>query len=152
EQRLRPVPHRFVPEPVRWTAGECDLDVVEPERRVERADALDETRELAGDLLLAAEDMAVVLRELPEPEEAVQSSRGLVPVHQAELGKAQRQVGPERPHPSDQLHVSGTADRLQSAGLALEDQHSLAEDAPVSAPLPDRLRKDLRTSHLAVAL
>ena len=105
-----------------------------------------------GDLVLPAEDVAVVLDELSEAEEPVEGARRLVPVHEAELREAQRQLARQRRHPSHELHVSRTADRLQRPGLALHHEHPLAEDAPVAAPLPDRLGEDLGAAHLAVAL
>ena len=47
---------------------------------------------LALDLVLAAEDVRVVLREGAHAHQAVQRARRLVAVARAELGHAQRQV------------------------------------------------------------
>ena len=152
EQRLGPVPDGVVAEAVRWTAREGDLEVLEAERRVQRPQAPDEAKELVRDLFLAAEDVPVVLGELAQAEQTVEGSRGLVAVDEAELGDAERKLAPQRTQAANQLHVPGTADRLQRPGLALDDQHPLAEDAPVAAALPDWLGEDLGAPHLAVAL
>ena len=45
-----------------------------------------------SDLLLGAEDVAVVLGERPHPHDAVQRPGGLVAVARAEFAEAQRQV------------------------------------------------------------
>ena len=82
----------------------------------------------------------------------MEGSRGLVAVDEPELGDAKRKLAPQRTQAAHQLHVPGTAHRLQRPGLALDDQHPLAEDAPVTAALPDWLGEDLGTPHLAVAL
>ena len=119
EQGLCPVPDCVVPEAIRGTAGEGDLEVLEAERRVQRPQAPDEPQQLARDLVLATEDVPVVLRELTQAEQAVERSGGLVAVDEAELGDAQRKLAPGWPQAAHQLHVPGTADRLQSPGLAL---------------------------------
>ena len=152
EQRLCPVPDGIVAEALRGTAREGDLELLEAERGVQRPQAPDEAEQLVGNLVLAAEDMPVVLRELTEAEQAVECARGLVAVDEAELGDAQRKLAPQRGQAANQLHVPGTADGLQRPGLALHDQHPFAEDAPVAAALPDRLGEDLGTADLAVAL
>src|SRR5262249_30542833 len=152
QERLRPVPDRVVSQSPRRTSGEGDLEIFEPEGGIQRPDAPDETPELVPDLLLAAEHVPIVLGELTETEQAVQRSGRLVPVHEAELGDSQWQIGPPGAHSPDELHVAGTADRLQRPGLSLDDQHPLAEDAPVAAALPHRLGEHLGTSHLPVAL
>ena len=152
EQPLGPVPDRIVAQPRRGPPRERDLDVVESERRVERAQAPDEEGELGGDLVLPAEHVPVVLDELTEAEEPVERARRLVPVHEPELGDAQRQLTPQRRQPSDELHVARTADGLQRPGLALQHEHAVAEHAPVAAAFPDILGEDLRATHLAVAL
>src|SRR5262249_51541886 len=129
-----------------------NLDVVEAQCAIERPEAPDEARQLVGDLVLATEDVTVVLRELSEAEEAVQRPGGLVPVHQTELGEAQGQVAPGRTQAAHELHVSGTADGLQRPGLPFDREHPVAEDAPVPAALPDGLGQNLGASHLAVPL
>ena len=106
------------PENATWTSSKPSDEY--------RARRLGRRGQLRGDLILAAEDVAVILDELSEAEEPVERPRRLVPVDQAELGEAQRQLAPPRRHPSHQLHVSGTADRFQRPGLALHHEHPLA--------------------------
>ena len=58
---------------------------------------VEETVVLVGDLVLADEDVGVVLGEGPHPQHAVQRPRALVAVAGPQLGEAQRQVpvGPD---------------------------------------------------------
>jgi len=51
-----------------------------------------EALQLGRHLLRTAEDMAVVLHELPQPEQAVQRAAGLLAVHDPKLRQAQRQI------------------------------------------------------------
>ena len=64
----------------------------EPERLVVAEDELHEEVHLVGDLVLAQEDVAVVLRELPHAREPRQRARHLVAVQHVERHVAQRQL------------------------------------------------------------
>ncbi len=59
---------------------------------MDRIGELDEARRLALDLVLAAEDVRIVLREGAYAHQAMQRARRLVAVTSAELGHAHGQV------------------------------------------------------------
>ena len=69
---------------------------LEPQRQVEQAvDVEGEVQaggDLLGDLVLAAEDVGVVLAEVPDAHQAVQRAARLAAVQQAGLGAAEGQV------------------------------------------------------------
>jgi hypothetical protein len=67
-------------------------DVGEAEVGIDLLQQRGEGHALGLDLVLGAEDVAVVLREAAHPHDAVQRRRGLVAVALAELAVAQRQV------------------------------------------------------------
>jgi hypothetical protein len=92
---------------------------------VDQARQPDELRRLLDDLVLAAEDVGVVLGEAAHPHQAVQRARRLIAVAGAELGHAQRQVAVGLLAELEDLHVARAVHRLQGEGLAL---HRLADE------------------------
>ena len=89
---LGAVPDRIAADALRRPVGEFDLDIVEAEVAVHREQQLADRDRLAGDLILGAEDVRVVLGEAAHPHDAVQGPGRLVAVTAAKLGEAQRQV------------------------------------------------------------
>ena len=63
-----------------------------PNRLVDREPELEAADDLFLDLVLGAEDVRVVLRDVPHAQQAVQRAGRLVAVHEALLGVADRQV------------------------------------------------------------
>ena len=71
---------------------QLDRIIVEAEVAVDAVEQVAEGAHLLDDLVLAAEDVRVVLGELAHAHEAVQRAVRLVAVAAAELGEPQRQV------------------------------------------------------------
>jgi hypothetical protein len=122
-----------------------------------RIDALQQRRvgdALVEDMVLGAEDVAVVLREGPHPHDAVQPAGGLVAVALAELSVAQRQVAVALDALLEDQDVSGAVHRLERvvALLRLGGEHVLPVLAPVPGPFPQVLVEDLRALDLLVAV
>ena len=109
----------------------------------------------AGDLLLGAEDVRVVLGDVADAEEAVQRAGELVPVQRRALGVADRQVAVAAQRGAEQEHVPRAVHRLQRRvrllALAGDEEHVLAELLPVAARDPDARVVDQRRLHLGVA-
>ena len=72
---------------------------LEPEQVVDELGEVEAAEDLVLDLLAGAEDVGVVLGDVPDAEEAVQRARQLVAVQRRRLGVAQRQL-PVAPQPS----------------------------------------------------
>src|SRR5271167_1957262 len=69
---LGTVPDRIAANALRRPVGEFDLDIVEAEVAVHRQQQLADPDRLAGDLILGAEDVRVVLGKAAHPHDAVQ--------------------------------------------------------------------------------
>ena len=94
--RLRQLPLGHVPELLRpqllgWARGELEARL-EAERLVLAAHQTQGELHLVDDLVLAADDVRVVLGQLPHSEDARQGSGRLVAEEPAVVGKAHRQV------------------------------------------------------------
>ena len=127
---------------------------VEPAVGVDAHQELAERGGLAGDLVLGAEDVGVVLGEGADPHQPVERARGLVPVARAELGHAVRQVAVAGDALAEDLDVAGAVHRLEredAAVLGLGGEHVLAELVPVPRVLPQRAVDQLRRLDLLVA-
>src|SRR5262249_49535724 len=68
EQRLRPRPNGIRARAHRWPSGQGDRDLIEAEAPIEREQRQKKATNLARDVLLHAENMAVILSELPQPK------------------------------------------------------------------------------------
>jgi predicted TIM-barrel fold metal-dependent hydrolase len=115
----------------------------------------DELRRLLLDLVLAAEDVGVVLGEGAHPEDAVQGAGRLIAVAGAELGHAQRQVAVALLAVVEDLHVARAVHRLDGQDLALDRlarEHVLAELLPVAGALPQLAVQHLGRLDLDVAV
>src|SRR5690242_5800590 len=99
--------------------------------------------------------MAVVLRDVPHSEEAVQRSGGLVPVQRAGLREPDGQLAvAPRTRRIDEA-VPRAVHRLQPeellvTRLLLEEEHVVPELFPVARGLPEAFLEDQRRLHLAV--
>ena len=107
---------------------------------MDAAGQFDEGGRLLDDLVLAAEDVGVVLGEAAHPHQAVQRTGRLIAVAGAEFGHAQRQfaIGPLAL--VEDLDVAGAVHRLQRQGLALDrlaHEHIGTVLVPVAALLPE---------------
>ena len=115
---------------------------------------LDEARCLRLDLVLATEDVAVVLGEGAHPHQAVQRAGRFVAVAGAHLGHADRQLAVATLAPVEDLDVAGAVHRLQRQGLALHrlaDEHVLPVLVPVTGLLPEGAVEHLGRLHLDIA-
>ena len=112
-----------------------------PEERIEILDELDAGVDLAGHLLLGAEDVRVVLGDVADAQKAVQRAGELVPVQGRALGVADRKVSVAAQLRAEQEHVPRAVHRLQRRmrliALAGDEEHVLAELLPVAARDPD---------------
>jgi hypothetical protein len=105
---------------------------------VDAAGQLDEPRRLVDDLVLAAEDVGVVLHEAAHPHQPVQAARRLIPVTRPELGHAERQLAVRPLALIEDLHVARAVHRLEGQLLAL-DRLAHEHVGPVFFPVPGRL-------------
>ena len=131
---------------------ELDRVIGEAEVAVDRVEQVAEAPRLLDQLVLAAEDVGVVLGELAHAHDAVQRAVRLVAVAAAELGEPERQVAVAVDALLEDLDVGRAVHRLQrhQIGLAREDrlaflgrrhfvghdEHVLAILAPVARLLP----------------
>ena len=109
---------------------------------------------LLHDLILGAKNMRVVLGEGAHPHDAMNSTRGLVAVDDAEFGDFHRQVAIGFQAVLEDLHVPRTIHRLQgedSFVLGLRDEHVLAKSLPMAGSLPERAVEHLGRIHFDVA-
>ena len=143
---------------------ELDRVIGEAEILVDRIEQVAEDARLGDDLVLAAEDVGVVLGELAHPQYAVQRAVRLVAVAAAEFGEPERQVAigfdplaenqdVRRAVHRLQRHQIGVArqDRLAFLGagdFVGDDEHVLAILAPMARRLPLARVHDLRRLHL----
>src|SRR5438876_1173009 len=140
-------PHRF-----RRPRRELE-EGVEREGLVPVANQFKKLPDLVLELIGAAVDVRIVLRELPHAEETRQRARALVPVQPAHVGEAQREVAvrPERVTINERglraVHGLEAEDLL----FRLHEEHVLAEVLPVARLLPELLVDEDRRRDLLVA-
>src|SRR6516225_6918950 len=91
ENALEAIPEGVVPEPYLRPGGKL-RGVLQVDRLVDPIHQRDEAANLVADLLLLAVDVRVVLRELPNPGEAAQGSRGFVAVQDVLGVQSKRQI------------------------------------------------------------
>ena len=107
-----------------------------------------------GDLLRRAENMRIVLREGAHPHEPVQRARGLIAMHLAELGEAQRQLAVAAQALLEHLDVTRAVHRLDREDALIRrlgHEHVLAESLDVPGLDPQLAVHDLRRVDLVVA-
>ena len=159
QHALGVIPHRVGADALLRPGRELDQDVAgEAEIRIDREDQVVDLQALGGELILGAEDMRVVLGEAAHAQQAVQRAGGLVAMHHAEFGQADRQVAIAFEPVLEDLHMAGAVHRLDREpalvfGLVagrLRGEHVLAVPAPVARGFPQRLVEHLRRVHLVV--
>ena len=89
------------------------------EKRVEVVDEVDDPVHLGRNLLLGAEDVGVVLRDVPHAREAVQRPRELVAVERRRLGVAKRKIAVAAQLGAEQEHVSRAVHGLHPVRLVV---------------------------------
>ena len=135
--------------------GQLHAVQVQAEVGIDRVQQLHELCRLRLDLVLAAEDVGVVLGEGAQAHDAMQGTGRLVPVAGAELGHAERQVAVALLAVVEDLDVPRTVHRLNGQLLAfrrLAGEHVLAELLPVSGLLPKSPVHDLGRLDLHVTV
>mmetsp|Transcript_26265 Transcript_26265/g.66878 ORF Transcript_26265/g.66878 Transcript_26265/m.66878 type:complete len:389 (+) Transcript_26265:617-1783(+) len=113
--------------------------VVEPKHAVHLAQELEEALHLGHDLVGAAEDVRVVLREAAHAEQAVHGARPLVPVHRAQLSHADGQVAVRVVSLLVDAHMEGAVHGLDLVLLILNlhlVKHRLLVKVKVARRLP----------------
>ena len=128
---------------------------VHPEQVVEVRGVVEAAEDLVLDLLARAEDVRVVLRDVPDAEQPVERPGRLVAVQRRRLRVAERQVAVAPQLAAEEQHVPRAVHRLEARmrllALAGDEEHLAAELLPVARRLPDRLVVDERRLHLEVA-
>ena len=162
-----PVPHRIAAEALFGAQRQLDGIAEAAQILVDHVEQIAERRDFGDDLILAAEDMAVVLGELAHAHQAVQGAVRLVAVATAHFGHAQRQIAVGFDALAEDQHVRRAVHRLQGHPLHLvahhrafilgvghfvgDDEHVLAIFAPVAGLFPLARVHDLRGFHLLVS-
>src|SRR5438105_4754404 len=153
ESRLRAIPNGVVPDPLRGAVRVLDAHVLEAEVAVDVQDQPGNGHRFGGDLILGDEYVAIVLGEGPNAHQAMESPRGLVAVHLAELCEAHRELPVAAQPVLEDLHVARAVhglDGVEPLVRGLGEIHVLAELLHV-ARLPPELRvHELRGAHLLV--
>src|SRR5487761_1879499 len=143
QRRLRAVPSLDVTDELFGAGAETEM-VLEVE----------DAQELRLDLVLADEDVGVVLLELADPEQAMERPRPLEPVQRIDVRVAERKLTVAVPlQLVDDMGV-GAVHRLEAVGGALvhrNPEHVVAEVVPVPGGLPQPLLADERRHDLLVA-
>ena len=116
--------------------------------RVQGAEELDHAEQLVHDLLGAAEDVRVVLREAARPQEAVQRARSLVAIHRSELRQTDRKITVRAGARAIDQDVERAVHRLGDVLAAVlgfhRGEHVLAVVTEMPAHLPQRGATDVR--------
>ena len=148
------VPDLVRAHPLGRPVGELDAHVVEAEIAVNAQDQLGHPHRFLGDLLRGAEDVGIVLGEGAHPHQAVQRPRGLIAVHLAEFGEAQRQLAVAAQPLLEHLDVPGTVHRLDGEGALIRrlgHEHVLAEIGDVTGLHPELPVHDFRRVDFQIA-
>ena len=125
-----------------------------PKSAIDIEDQTGHRHALGGDLLLGHEDMRIVLGEGAHAHQAVQRARGLIAVHLAELGEAQRQLPVTAQTLLEDLHVARAVhglDRVHALIGRRGEIHALAELLEVPGLAPQARIHELRRAHLLVS-
>ena len=152
---LSDVPDLVGAESLLWTERQLHGMQLHAKVRIDRIEQPHEPRRLLFDLVLAAEDVGVVLGEGAQPHDAMQGAGRLEPVARAELGHPQRQVAVALLSVIEDLHMARTVHRLDGQSLALlclAGEHGLAELLPVAGTFPHRAVHQLRRLDLDIAV
>ena len=88
ERGFRLVPDLVRPDPLLRPRRQLDDHILEAEVAIDRQDHVVHLDALVDHLILGAEDVRVVLREVPHAHDAMQRAGWLVAMHLAELGDA----------------------------------------------------------------
>src|SRR6266853_71520 len=152
-------PFRLVPElvaadPFRRARRELVDDLGEAEVCVGLLQQHRKHRDLRLDLLLGAEDVAVVLSEGADAHDAVQGTRGLVARAHAEFAVAQRQIAIAPQSLVENKYESRAVHRLDHvvALLRLCGEHVFPVVLPVAGFLPQAAVEDLRAAHFEITV
>src|SRR5579862_2741642 len=86
---------------------------LEPEEVVEEPRVIDDRVDLLLDLVLGEEDVRVVLRDVPDAQQAVEGAGELVAVERRRLRVADRQVAIRPELRAEEDHVAGAVHRLE---------------------------------------
>ena len=154
ERRLGPVPERVVAGAQGRPRRKPHLDRVEAEIGIDLPLQPAEIADLGLDLVVHAEDMGIVLRELPGTQETMQGAGRLVAMHDAELAIAHRQVAEGARPLIEDLDMAGAAHRLHRPGAAVlldEAEHRVRRLRQMAAALEQRLRQQLRETERVLA-
>ena len=147
---------------------ELELDPVEAERTVNVAHHLEVHRDFVFDLILAAEDMRVVLRHRTHPHQAVQRARSFRAMQPAELRESQREVAIRSLLGAVHERMPGAVHRLHAVtvtpsfgaginGMRLtlrvgREKHILAKIFPMPRRVEHLVLENQRRDHFVIAV
>mmetsp|Transcript_32752 Transcript_32752/g.55219 ORF Transcript_32752/g.55219 Transcript_32752/m.55219 type:complete len:390 (+) Transcript_32752:512-1681(+) len=153
---LRHVPQRRVPQCFGWSRRQLQL-VGHAKHRVDEAHEIQRTQHLVLDLVLAAEDVSIVLLEPAHARESSERPGDLVAVQHAEVRDAQRQLSVGADAVGEEQAVAGAVHGLHAPLLVLhvEGEHVVLVVLRVARDLPqlqvvDVGRDDFRIAALPV--
>ena len=120
--------------------------VLKAELGVHLVNQPDYRTDLLGDLILAHEDMGIILCETANPEEAVQNTFQFMTVHNSQLGKTHRQLAVAVRLICIHHHTAGAVHRFDTVVLIIDAGriHVLFVVIPVTACLPETAVHDER--------
>jgi hypothetical protein len=117
-------------------------ELAHAERVVEEVDVVEHRVDLLLDLVFRAEDVGVVLAELPRAGQALEAAGRLVAVEDGGLGVADRQVAVAAELRVEQQHVAGAVHRLQAVErVAVLDPEQVRRRTSPSGPSASRARR-----------
>ena len=149
---LRTIPHFVGPKAFLGPQGKLDRIAFKAQVLVDLVEQITECPDLIDDLILTAEDVAIVLRHLPDPHQAMQRAVEFIAMATAHFRHAQREIAVAFDALPEDQHVGWAVHRLQRHQVAFaaqdlvvvigvgnlvgNDEHILAIFAPVPGGFP----------------
>ena len=134
--------------------GQLDVEILESERLIDLKGQLDDPDDFGFYLAGRAEDVGIVLGELPDAEKPVHDAAGFVPMHEAKLGNPHGELAVRvLPGLIDQA-AAGTIHRLYRVVGVVEpgEVHVFFVVVPVAAPVPQLLVENDGRANLLVPI
>ena len=149
----RHLPHLICAHRVLGARRELCL-VRQSERAVDLVEEVDRVLDLTLDLIGGHKEMRIILREVADAEEPVQSTRKLVTMDESQLCQTQRQVTVAVQLRTIDEHAAGAVHRLDCIVLFVDLRgiHILAIVEPMPRGLPELTAEDHRRADLLIAV
>ena len=149
----RHLPHLIRPHRVLGARRELCL-VRQSERAVDLVEEVNRVLDLTLDLIGGHKEMRIILREVADAEKPVQSTRKLMTMDEAQLGKTQRQITVAVQLGTIDEHAAGAVHRLDCIVLFVDLRgiHILAIVEPMPRGLPELTAENHRRADLLIAV